>query len=279
MDIPPLFQDGIYAATRPARCPVIFDIPHSGRVYPADFNFSCDAGMLRLVEDAWVDELIEAPALASGAGVLKALFPRSYVDVNRAADDLDPISVAQPFPLNPSEKGLAGHGVFHTYIRGKMPIYDSPLTAQTINTRLNNYYYPYCKILGNLIQTTHQQFKTALLIDCHSMPAASLARLFPGQEPDIVLGDRDGTSCDVHLRKHIQRLFTDMGYRVAVNVPYKGAEILKRFGKPAEGIHAIQIEISKRLYLNESGEKIDNKFNSLKTNIQKFVDGICATKF
>lgn len=272
-------MDGVYEMTLPTHCGIVFDIPHSGQVYPQDFAFTCDQTILQRVTDTDVDKLFEAQAKGSGAGMLKALFPRSYVDVNRAPDDLDPISVAAPLPLNPSEKGLAGHGVFHTYIKGKTPIYDAPLTLDEINHRLNNYYHPYYKALGDLIQTTHQQFKTALLIDCHSMPAASLARLFPGQEPDIVLGDRDGTSCNIHLRKHIQKIFTDMGYRVAVNTPYKGAEILRRFGKPAEGVHAVQIEISKALYLDEFGNKIDNKFNLLKTNIQKFVDDICAVKF
>ncbi len=216
-------------------------------------------------------------AIASGAGAIKASFARTYVDVNRAAADIDPIMLTSPSDVTctPSARALAGHGVFHSHIKGPTPIYDRPLTTTEANHRLNTYYHPYHTALQSLVTESRARFGKTLLLDCHSMSPSILHNFFAGQQPDIVLGDLDGTSCDIHIRRTIQKILTDMGYRVAVNVPYKGAEILRRYGTPAADVHAVQIEINKALYLETDGTLKKKDFDMLSKNMQAVIQDIC----
>lgn len=278
---PLLSIDNVYEMALPTRCGVVFDIPHSGTHYPQDFGYSCDFGTLQQAEDTLVDAIFYNTAINCGAGAIKANFARTYVDVNRAPDDIDPImlSPASDITCNPSARSLSGHGVFHNYIKGPIPIYDRPLSPADAKHRLETYYHPYHTALQSLMAVARNNFGDALLVDCHSMSGSSLATYFAQYTPDIVLGDLDGASCSIHIRRYIQKILTDMGYRVAVNVPFKGAEILRRFGAPESGIHAIQVEISKGLYLDENNRQKEKEFQTLERNMHALIHAICATNF
>ncbi len=267
-----------YEMALPTGYGVIFGIPHSGTFYPADFAYTCPLDCLQSAEDTLVDQLFYAAAINCGAGVLKANFARTYVDVNRTCDDIDPIMLDNPAAVacNPSNRSLAGHGVFHSYVKGRMPIYDAPLPSTMAAHRLNTCYHPYHTALQSLITTAQKNFGAVLLVDCHAMSPTSLTSFFAQHLPDIVVGDLDGTSCGIHIRRHIQKTLTAMGYRVAVNVPFKGAEILRRYGAPTSGVHAIQIEISKGLYLDDNGICKDKEFHVLEKNIHSLIHDICT---
>lgn len=271
-------MESIYKTWPATKVGVIFASPHSGKDYPSDFGYDCSFSALQSVEDTSVDDLFEDSAIAYGAGFIKALFPRSYVDVNRAEDDMDPLAFERPAPdtFKPSNKGLSGHGVFHTYIKGKIPIYSRRLTQVDAKQRLEKYYVPYHQALNNIIQSTHEQYGNVFLIDCHAMSPSALDQHFSNQQPDFIIGDLDGTSCDIAIRKKIQKALIAMGYQVAINTPFKGATILKRHTDPARGFHGLQIEIHKNLYLDTGGRIIDKKFNILKGNLNKLVAEICA---
>lgn len=272
-------MENIYKTWPATKVGVIFASPHSGKDYPSDFGYDCSLSTLQSVEDTSVDDLFEDSAVAHGAGFIKALFPRSYVDVNRDANDMDAVAFEHPAPdsFNPSNKGLAGHGVFHTYIKGEIPIYTRRLTLTEAKQRLELYYAPYHQALGHIIKSTHEKYGNVLLVDCHAMSPSALQKHFSkSQQPDFILGDLDGTSCDIAIRKKAQKTLTNMGYQIAINTPFKGATILKRHTDPAHGIHGLQIEINKKLYLDVNGTIIDKKFNILKDNLNKLVAKICA---
>lgn len=252
-----------------SRTPLILSSPHSGRRYPEDFGYACPLFELRQAEDAFVDELI-AGAAEAGATILQAEFPRSYIDLNRAEDDLDPAVLADkwPMPLNPSIRTRQGLGLVRRLCRSGVPVYADPLPLAAVQKRITDCYRPYHARLEHLLTERQKDGGVAWLIDCHSMPGA--LRPCGGQpSPDFVVGDRDGTSCDPSFTRLVARILRQTGYRVAINDPYKGVEILRRHGRPLQGRHALQLEISRRLYMDETTlEKRDN-FSDLARNLAK----------
>lgn len=264
--------------------PLIFDSPHSGRQYPEDFRFSCPFSMLQKAEDNYVDELF-ADAPAYGASLLCALFPRTYIDVNRGADDLDPDLLAPGFdeewpdPVNPTARSYAGIGLIRRVVRPGIAVYDRKLSISEVRHRIENYYEPYHKQLAALIERHHYRFGQVWHINCHSMPQGGgfgrmLSHSAVSALPDFVLGDRDGTSCDLAFTHALRDFLRGLGYRVYVNNPYRGVELVRRYASPATGRHSIQIEVSKALYWNEvRGEKTNN-FNRLRSDINKLMEYI-----
>jgi len=254
MDIP-----GILRVLEPEGpvSPLIVDVPHAGRTYPADFRYTCPYPLLRQTEDAYVDELVSG-AVRHGATVLMAQFPRAMIDVNRAIDDLDPAVVegVWPEPLQPSERTLQGLGLVRRLCRGGVPMYDTPLSPAEIDQRLQQFYNPYHSNLARILQQTQQRFGEVWLIDCHSMPSRGVEdRNGCMRRADFVLGDRDGQSCDTGFVRIAAGLLRDLGYTVAINDPYKGMEILRRHGQPKKRQYALQVEINRALYLDE--EKVE----------------------
>ncbi|MDD5586364.1 MAG: N-formylglutamate amidohydrolase [Alphaproteobacteria bacterium] len=254
---------------REAASPLILSSPHSGRGYPEDFGFVCPLPVLRQAEDAYVDELIAGGA-GAGATILQAEFPRSYVDVNRAEDDLDPAVLAEewPLPLQPSKNTLQGLGLVRRLCKGGVAMYDAPLPVAEVQKRIDRYYRPYHAALENLLAKQAARFGEVYLIDCHSMPGPAR----PGglrRHHDFVIGDRDGTSCDPALTSLVHDLLQDMGYSVALNNPYKGVEILRRYGQPQRGCHALQLEISRCLYMNEQTLEKNENFSQLYRDLTK----------
>jgi N-formylglutamate deformylase len=249
--------------------PLILSSPHSGRRYPEDFGFVCPLPVLRQAEDAYVDELIAGGAEA-GATIIQAEFPRSYIDVNRAEDDLDPAVLAEawPSPLQPSKNTLQGLGLVRRLCKGGVAMYAAPLPVAEVQKRLERFYRPYHAALEKLLAKHTACFGEAYLIDCHSMPGPAETDDWR-RHHDFVLGDRDGTSCDPAFTRLVHDLLHDMGYSVALNNPYKGVEILKRYGQQRRGIHALQLEISRRLYMDEQTLEKNGNFSKLRDDLTK----------
>lgn len=245
-----------YGIIEPQRrtLPFVYNIPHSGRYYPPDLlQQSClSLDDLRAAEDCLVDHLYAGvPAL--GAPMLVNAYARVYLDTNRDALELDPKIVEPPLPAEAntgSERVAAGLGVIPAVTSGCRPIYRRPLTADTAARRIDAIHRPVHAALTKLMTATLREFGYAVLIDCHSMPGGSGNR--PRRsEPDIVLGDRYGASCAPALVQTATAAFEKLGYTVARNAPYAGGFNTEHYGHPARGQHALQIEINRRLYLDE----------------------------
>lgn len=250
--------------------PLVLDSPHSGRIYPTDFNYVCPLSLLRQTEDSYVDELI-AGAVHYGIEVLVAEFPRSYIDTNRAENDIDPLVLAGPWAelLQPSERTLLGLGLVRRLCKSGVPVYKEALPPHEIVHRITKYYRPYHEALERLLSDRVLQFGEGFLINCHSMPDRnSDGRV--AQRPDFVLGDRSGTSCDLSFTRCAHDVLREMGYNVALNDPYKGQEIVRRYGQPKQGRHALQLEINRRLYMNEQTLEKTAGFVRLQRDLMKF---------
>jgi N-formylglutamate amidohydrolase len=238
--------------------PLVFASPHSGSDYPAEFVAASrlDPLSLRRSEDSFVDELFgAAPSL--GAPLIRALFPRAYVDPNREPFELDPSMFTDPLPAyvnTASPRVAAGLGTIARVVANGADIYRGKLTAAEALRRIRQHYWPYHRALQKLVEGTQAAFGRCLLIDCHSMPSiGGPMDQDPGrQRVDFVLGDCHGTSCAPAAIEAIERLLRDQGYHVARNAPYSGGFVTRHYGKPASGSHCLQIEINRCLYMDET---------------------------
>lgn len=257
-----------------APTPLVLDSPHSGRRYPDDFIYACPLPLLRQTEDSYVDELI-AGATHIGAAVLVAEFPRCYIDANRAEDDIDPALLGDVWPstLRPSERTLLGLGLVRRLCRSGVPVYKAPLPAAEVHHRIARYYRPYHAALDAVLDNRLKAFGACYLVNCHSMPDAG-AESRASRRPDFVLGDRSGTSCDISFTRLACNLLQDMGYSVALNDPYKGVEIVRRHGQPQRGRHALQLEINRRLYMNELTLEKTANFARLQHDLKAFFEAL-----
>lgn len=270
---------GIYTLIEPdAALPLVFDSPHSGTVYPADFDFGCAFSALEKAEDKYVDELFAA-APEMGAALLCAEFPRSYIDVNRCERDIDTDLLEDVWPeeIAPTPRSHAGIGLIRRLVKPGMPLYNRPLKSSEIKARIDTYYRPYHQALQRLIEDLHYAHGQVWHINCHSMPTqeGSAFRASPLKAADFVLGDRDGTTCDIAFTHAVRDFIRSMGYRVSVNDPYKGVELVRRYSAPSTGRHSLQIEVARNLYLDEETYKKSPNFNAMKEDIEKLIS-FCA---
>ncbi|HJU16248.1 MAG TPA: N-formylglutamate amidohydrolase [Stellaceae bacterium] len=258
-----------------AELPLVFDSPHSGSHYPEDFRFCCPFPVLRTTEDAHIDELYgAAPDL--GATLIAALFPRSYIDPNRALDDLDPglFDGAWPAPLSPSHKTRSGLGLVRRLVRPGIPIYQHKLAAADILARIERCHSPYHRTLGEACDRLYRRFGAVWHVNCHSMPSTrSLAMRGKGRalHADFVLGDRDGTTCAREFTDFVAAVLRGRGYTVRVNEVYKGVEIVRRQGRPAEGRHSLQIEVDRSLYMDQKTIEKSDGFAALAADITALI--------
>jgi len=256
------------------RVPLLLDSPHSGSVYPPDFGFVCPFRTLRQAEDTFVDELIlRAPE--TGATVISALFPRSYIDVNRAIDDLEPelLNAPWPEPVNPSEKSLAGMGLVRRLCKPGMPMYGGRLSVARVAWRIDRYYRPYHDEMASVIERLYSQFGTVYHLNCHSMPTFGRD---PSTRADFILGDRDGTTCDPDFTRYVAGFLRSLGYRVKLNDPYKGVELVRRYSNPARGLHSLQLEIHRGLYMNEETLEKHEGFGRLQAHLTEMIQRLAA---
>ncbi len=253
--------------------PFIFASPHSGRLYPQSFlGASCLDGLaLRRSEDAFVDELF-ASAPLEGATFLKAHFPRAYVDVNRAESEIDPMMFDGPLPLSPGARSArvsAGLGVIPRVVRDGIEIYRRRLPAREAAFRVEKFYRPYHAALARLLEQTQSRFGSAVLIDCHSMPP-------PARGIDVVLGDCHGEAAAPELTAHVQKALTALGFSIGRNTPYAGGHTTCLYGRPRLGVHVIQIEVNRGLYLDERRMEKTQGYAECKARIARFVAGLVA---
>lgn len=268
--------DGVLERFDPAAAPVplVFDSPHSGMVYPADFNFTAPDDLVRTAEDTHVDALFAA-APAHGATLLIAHFPRSYIDTNRHAHDLDPelIDGAWPGKIAPGEKTKLGIGLVRRLAQPGIPMYDRKLSVGAIRHRIETYYLPYHDELGRIIDGAHRRFGAVWHINCHSMASRGSDITPDGgvERAEFVLGDRDGTTCDPAFTAAVDSFLRGKGYDVRINDPYKGAEIVRRYADPQRRRHSLQIEINRRLYMDERTRERSPGFAKLQADLADLI--------
>lgn len=267
--------DGIYTLLAPeSPIPLVFDSPHSGTMYPKDFDYACDFQLLERAEDKYVDDLF-AHAPDVGAPLLCANFPRSYIDVNRCERDIDADLLEDVWPeeLAPTPRSHAGIGLIRRLVKPGVPLYNRQLKSSEIKARIETYYRPYHDVLRGLIEDAHYNFGAVWHINCHSMPTqdSQSFRINPMLPADFVLGDRDGTSCSKEFTQYVRGFLRGLGYRVAVNDPYKGVELVRRYSNPATGRHSLQIEIARRLYMDESTYEKSGGFAGLQADLDKLM--------
>jgi N-formylglutamate deformylase len=235
--------------------PLVLDSPHSGTWYPPDFGYSCALADLRQAEDTHVEKLWSFAA-SMDQSFLQAHFARSYLDLNRDPGDVDPtlIDGAWPHTVQAGDKVRRGMGLVWQRTLAGTPVYGRRLTAQEVARRTALCWEPYHAALAGAIAQAKARHGYCIHLNCHSMPSdrALYEADFPGWEPtDFVVGDRRGSTAAPALTAWIAAFLRERGWRVDVNYPYQGVELLRRHAAPDHGIHSIQLEVSRKLYMDE----------------------------
>ena len=265
------------------RSALVFSSPHSGNVYPATFlaEARLDAMTLRRSEDAYVEDLFSGAA-AVGAPLLKARFPRAYLDVNREPYELDPRMFDGKLPSYANTRSMrvaGGLGTIARIVGESQEIYSRRLPVHEALQRVEGLYKPYHRTLRRLLQQAIRQFGLAVLVDCHSMPSNGGAPASKSEriKADFVVGDRYGTSCDLSLVEAIETGLRRQGYVVQRNKPYAGGFITEHYGTPAARTHAVQIEINRALYMNETTLAKAPGFDRLTRDIGEMIAALAET--
>jgi len=263
---------------RGAVVPVVFDSPHSGAVYPGDFNHVVPMEKIRRAEDMYVDELFGG-APERGATLIAAQFPRSYIDPNRSLEDLDPelLNETWPDPVRPGEKARLGHGLIWRLCPPDMNLYIEKLSPDDVRGRIDRYWRPYHDAVRSAIDEMYRRFGAVWHVNCHSMPSATRGPfLNGGGQADFVLGDRDGTTASPDFLHLVRDCLRGMGHNVKINDPYKGVELVRAYSDPARRRNSLQIEINRALYMDEVTFERLPQFVALKRDIDRLVAAICA---
>ena len=256
-----------------ASIPLVFDSPHSGQHYPADFAYACDFQHLRKAEDTDVDDLYSfAPSL--GATLVAAEFPRSYLDPNRRVEDIDTSMIDGQWlgPVDLSPKTKSGIGLIWRVLDDNSSIYARKLSVAEVSRRIEQCHATYWAALTNAVEAAHAAHGRMVHVNCHSMPAvAGTVSWIKTGTPfaDIVLGDRDGSTCAPEMTALLAAAFRAEGLSVAINDPYKGVELVKRFGRPNENRHSLQIELNRKLYMNEQTRDRNANYGVLKVSLER----------
>ena len=263
-------------------CPLVFSSPHSGCVYPRRFLESArlDATALRRSEDAFVDELFAGVA-ALGAPLIRARFPRAYLDLNREAYELDPRMFDGRLPGFANTRSVrvaGGLGTIARVVGESQEIYAGRLSITEALARIERLYKPYHERLRTLLERAHRQFGIAILVDCHSMPSMPSAALGADKRvvTDFVIGDRYGTSSAVELVEVLERAMRQRGFIVQRNKPYAGGYITEHYGTPQGGIHAIQIEVNRAVYMDEGKLEKTARFTDVATALTGIAGDLAA---
>jgi N-formylglutamate amidohydrolase len=259
------------------RAPIIFNSPHSGSVYPNAFlNASrIDLEALRRSEDSFMDELIDGLG-DRGFPVVRVHFPRSYVDVNREPYELDPRMFSGRLPSFANTRSMrvaGGLGTIPRVVGDGQEIYRERINIDDALGRIEALYKPYHRALRRLINKAHQSFGTVIVVDCHSMPSVGVTRDEP-KRPDIVIGDRYGTSCVGLIPDVIEQALAARGYSIGRNKPYAGGFITEHYGNPASGLHAVQVELNRAIYMDERLRRRSARFHQVAADFALLADAL-----
>jgi N-formylglutamate deformylase len=278
-------QAGRWLRFVPGPSHLVLDSPHSGTCYPDDFRPACTLQALRDAEDTHVEKLFDfAPAL--GVAWLEALFPRTYLDVNRSLEEIDVEMIAGcwqgPVPASAAHRAKVrlGKGLLWRCLDDGTPLYDRALEPGEVTTRIDTCWHPYQLGLAQALDAASERHGGAIHLNCHSMPAVAgpLATDHPGQRhPDFVLGDRDGTTAAPALAARVLDFLRARGHSVGLNHPYKGVELVRRHGNPAAHRHSLQLEINRALYMDESTRALHEGADALRTTLRELVALLLAT--
>ncbi len=262
------------------RAPIIFNSPHSGSVYPDDFLGASriDLPTLRRSEDSFMDELVGGLSQL-GFPVVRVNFPRSYVDVNREPYELDPRMFSGRLPSFANTRSMrvaGGLGTIPRVVGDGQEIYRERLSVEDALFRIEELYKPYHRALRRLINKVHQSFGSAVVVDCHSMPSVGVSRDEP-RRPDIVIGDRYGTSCTPMLPDVIEETMARLGYSVGRNKPYAGGFITEHYGNPASGLHTVQLELNRAVYMDERRRERGPRFANVMADFAELAETLATT--
>jgi N-formylglutamate deformylase len=274
----------VLETTGRAEAALVLDSPHSGHDFPADFDACVTERELRDGEDVYVDELWgAAPSL--GIPLLAARFPRTYLDPNRHVGDVDPGLLDGPWPWEyvPSGKASIGKSLVWRTLEDGRPIYARRLKPEEVRRRIDAFHRPYHDALVSLLEESFLKKGRVYHINCHSMRSVAGKQSHDGEgrvRADFVLGDRDGTTCEPGFTAFVRARLVEMGYTVKVNDPYKGVELVRAYSKPAEGRHSLQVEIAKRLYMDEDTlqkgpgfGKVQSDLHALLKSLKDYING------
>jgi N-formylglutamate deformylase len=258
--------------------PLVLDSPHSGTEYPADFQPAVPIERLRQAEDSFVDELYRSGP-QHGAVLIRALFPRSYIDPNRSILDIDATLIDGPWPgpAIATRKTELGIGLVWRLLDNGQPIYSRKLTVDEVKQRIVRYHQPYQRAVKDALDDAFEHFGAVWHLNLHSMPAVSSAvsEEGPGKSrADFVLGDRDGTTCEAAFTGLVADTLRGMGYQVKINDPYKGVELVRAFSDPEAGRHSLQVEVNRRLYMDERTRQKNAGFAELQRNLDRLVQAV-----
>jgi len=282
LDVPepklPETRPGCYALHLPATlwAPLVFSSPHSGRLYESDFIASSrlDPLTLRRSEDCFIDEIF-ASVPRHGGALIAADFPRAWCDVNRERWELDPSMFEDKLPdwvNSGSPRVAAGLGTVARIVSTGAAIYRGRLRFAEAERRIATSWEPYHAALAQLIAAVRHRSGACLLVDCHSMPAHACDDRRP--VPDIVLGDAYGTSCAPAVTRHAEHFLSRRGYVVRRNDPYAGGYVTRQYGNPALGVHSLQIEIARRLYVTETSLEKHAGFERVAEDMSALVESL-----
>ncbi len=265
---------------RPGRSALVLDSPHSGTAYPADFGYACPLDQLRRAEDTHVERLYEfAPDL--GVHWVEALFPRSYVDVNRSLAEIDQALLGEPWPGEIPQtqaqrsKVRLGKGLIWRLTDEGQPLYQRKLSVEEVHGRIERCWKPYHAALEQAVAAARRVHGYCIHINCHSMPAvaSSHATDYPGMvHPDFVVGNRDHTTSSPALAQWLCDQLRVAGYSVWLNHPYKGVELVRRNGRPAEHCHSVQLELNRALYMDEQTLELRPGFGRLQSDLRQIIE-------
>jgi N-formylglutamate deformylase len=270
---------------KPGHTALVLDSPHSGTTYPPDFLPACDMVTLRRAEDTHVEKLYDfAPAL--GVHWVEAHFPRSYLDANRNTTEIDItlFDALWPGPVETDSAILSkvrlGKGLVWRTTDEGVPIYARKLGVAEVQARIEQCWKPYHAAVARAIDAAHLQHGYSIHINCHSMPAiaSGSATDFPGEaHADFVVGDRGGSTASPALSDLVCQHLRARGYKVSYNHPYKGVELVRRYGNPAGQRHSLQLEINRKLYMNEETLALTPGFEPLKDTLRSLVHVLLKT--
>ncbi|MBT6095735.1 MAG: N-formylglutamate amidohydrolase [Rhodospirillaceae bacterium] len=255
--------------------PLMFDSPHSGNTYPTDFAHDCPRENIRWGEDAFIDELYET-APARGAWLLAAEFPRTYIDPNRGLEDLDPdmIDGSWPGDIRDNPKRDQGIGLVWRNAGAGVAFYQRKLSIEEVQARIDGYWQPYHAQMAEIAGEIQQRWGRRWHINCHSMPSPAFGKTLERDDmpkAEVVLGDREGGTCDGAFVEVVREAFEAEGLDVSVNEKFKGVELVRKFGDPANGCHSLQVELGRALYMDERRIEKNDGFKALHASVTRVI--------